>query len=160
MEYMAIQAEKDIVESADLILSIPVLYNNDNRNTVLFFYYLNHEQWFETAPIQIEEQGSFGDNQKQKILSKDFESAKMQDMKSLLPQGTGDDPNEKVEWENICYPGSIQCLFSQIKTQKSFFYYQGTSAIPPCKKTTQYVVLKNPINISNDDYLSLKQNMY
>lgn len=51
----ALKAEKDIIESTDLILSIPIYYKNDNRNTVLFFHYINHEQWFETESIAIEE---------------------------------------------------------------------------------------------------------
>lgn len=60
----------------------------------------------------------------------------------------------------MCYPGSMACLFEQIKTKKTFYYYEGTITTPPCVKPVKYIVFKQPVVVSKEDFNTLRKNVF
>jgi len=54
----------------------------------------------------------------------------------------------------------MSCLFDQIKTKKTFYYYQGTITTPPCTKSVKYLVFKQPIQVSKEDFNTLRKNVF
>lgn len=67
---------------------------------------------------------------------------------------------KKNAWESFCFPGSLKCLYEQIKQQQSMYFYKGTITTPPCTKTVDYLIMKNPIVISSDDFNALRKNVF
>lgn len=101
----------------DFIISIPVNVNVTLSRPNMFFHFLSNEDWYEAQEIQLEESSRFSYQQKVKIVTKDLEAPMVQNVKK------GDRTENDQLWEQICYPGSIQCLYKQLKVNKGFYYY-------------------------------------
>lgn len=112
-----------IDQLTDLVLAIPIQAKSDLTNINLFMHYLNHEDWFEAQAIQQEQEYYFDAKQSIKITNKDFEQPEVQDAKDAEEQQMQQEGEELVNWQKICYPGSIKCLLEQNKQQRSLFFY-------------------------------------
>lgn len=40
------------------------------------------------------------------------------------------------------------------------YFYKGTTSTPPCDKNVDWLVLKNPMVVSKDDFSALKKNVF
>lgn len=157
-EVDALKAEKLVNDLTDLVLAIPIQSKSDLSSVNLFMHYLNHEEWLEASSVSDSVEGYFDSKQTVRISNKDLESPKVQNSESIPNNDKGDETIQG--WEKSCFPGSMSCLFDQIKTKKTFYYYQGTITTPPCVKPVKYLVFKQPIQVSKEDFNTLRKNVF
>lgn len=65
----------------DLILVIPLKVDIDSSTNNMFLHYLNHEDWFEAAPLSPEETSQMAEGDLLKVQNKDLEPPSIQDAK-------------------------------------------------------------------------------
>lgn len=111
MESDALQAEYLIDQLTDLVLAIPIQAKSDQTNINLFMHYLNHEDWFEAAPLSGDEATQLNEGDMLKVQNKDLEPPSIQDAKDKPKNIKEAEKNQVNLWETICYPGSLKCLY-------------------------------------------------
>lgn len=144
----------------DLVLVIPLTVDLTMTAPNMFLHYLNHEDWFEAAALEPEEVSQLDNDDKLKINNKDLEMPTIQDSKDKNKEMGKQQGKNPGKWELACFPGSLRCLYDQIKQQESMYFYKGTITTPPCTKEVDYVLMKNPIKIRPDDFNSLRKNVF
>lgn len=81
-------------------------------------------------------------------------------MDQIMKGGANEKDGNDPVWQEICYPGSIQCLYKQIYVNKGFYYYKGTETTPPCEKSIDYFVMRYPLQIPQEQFEQLRQNVF
>lgn len=99
----------------DLILVIPIQIDVNSDTNNMFLHYLNHEDWFEAAPMTAEETSQTSEGDMLKVQNKDLEPPSIQDAKDKPSKIKDAEKNQVNKWETLCYPGSLVCLYEQIK---------------------------------------------
>jgi len=156
----SLEMEKLLNDMTDAIIVIPLSVDINNNTPNMFMHYLNHEDWFEASALAPNEVSQLDSDDKLKVNNKDLEMPTIQDSKDLPPNEKAQQAKQPSKWELACFPGSLRCLYDQVKQQESMYYYKGTITTPPCKKAVDYVIMKNPIKIRPDDFQSLRKNVF
>ena len=76
------------------------------------------------------------------------ENKTLQPLWNVLPQTTTDE--EMVVLQNIA-------LHELLPPEQSFYYYEGSLTTPPCTEQVQWFMLKEPIEMSNDQIAVFQQ---
>lgn len=71
----------------------------------------------------------------------------------------GDDAKDEM-WQQICFPGSVQCIYKQLLVNKGHYFYRGTETTPPCDKDIDYLIMRYPIQIPQEQFEQLRQNVF
>jgi hypothetical protein len=104
MEYL-------MAKLTDLILVIPLKVDISSATNNMFLHYLNHEDWFEAAPLSGDEATQLNEGDMLKVQNKDLEPPSIQDAKDKPKNIKEAEKNQVNLWETICYPGSLKCLY-------------------------------------------------
>lgn len=155
-----LEMDKLLNDMTDAVIVIPLSVDINMSTPNMFMHYLNHEDWFEAAALAPNEVSQLDSDDKLKVNNKDLEMPTIQDSKDQNDDQKKEQGKQSSKWELACFPGSLRCLYDQVKQQESMYFYRGTITTPPCTQRVDYLIMKNAVKIRPDDFNSLRKNVF